>query len=100
MTLPFRIETGRLILFIRLTPKGGRDALEGVEAGADSKAYVKARVSAMPEDGKANAALCALIAKKAGVAKLAVSLVSGQSSRLKQVAIEGDPQQIIERLGL
>ncbi|MGB8819138.1 MAG: DUF167 family protein [Rhizobiaceae bacterium] len=99
-TLPYRIESGRLILFIRLTPKGGRDAFDGTETGAEGKSHVKARVSAVPEDGKANAALLALIAKKAGVAKSAVSLVSGQTSRLKQVAIEGDPLQIIERLGL
>lgn len=90
MNQPFRIEPDRLVLFVRLTPKGGRDSVDGVETGADGKTYLKARVSALPEDGKANAALVALIAKHFGVSKSSVSLVSGETSRLKQVAIAGD----------
>ena len=97
---PFRIEPDRLILFVRLTPKGGRDAIDGVETGADGKTHVKIRVSAPPEDGKANAAMIALVAKLAGVAKSSVSLQSGETSRLKQVAIAGDGNRLVLKLGL
>ena len=90
MSLPYRIEPDRLILYVRLTPEGGRDAIDGISTGADGKTHVKIRVSAPPEDGKANAALIVLVAKLAGVAKSSVSLVSGETSRLKQVAIAGD----------
>ena len=90
MSLPFRIEQDRLVLFVRITPKGGRDAIDGVETGADGKAYFKVRVSAPPEDGKANAALIVLLAKVCGVAKSKVSIISGEAARLKQVAIAGD----------
>ena len=48
--------------------------------------------------GKANKALVALIAKTAGVAKSAVSLVSGDTQREKILRIEGDPEDIISRL--
>lgn len=100
LSLPYRLETGRMVLHVRLTPKGGRDALDGVETGADGKTYLKARVSAVPEDGKANAALVALIAKKAGVAKSAVTIVSGETSRLKTLELAGADEGTMARLGL
>lgn len=50
-------------LRVRLTPSGGRDAIDGVETDAEGQAYVKARVTAVPEDGKANKALIALLSK-------------------------------------
>jgi uncharacterized protein len=90
MNLPYRVEPGRLILYVRLTPKGGRDAIDGISTGADGKAHVKIRVSAPPEGGKANAALIALLAKVFGVAKSSVSIGAGETSRLKQVAIDGN----------
>jgi uncharacterized protein len=81
--------TGLKIL-VRLTPKGGRDALDGIEALADGRKAVKARVRAVPEDGAANAALIGLIAKKLGVAKSLVAIAAGHTARLKTVVIEGD----------
>ena len=100
MSLAFRVEPDRLVLFVRLTPKGGRDAIDGVETGADGKTYLKARVSAPPEDGKANAALIALIAKVSGVTKSSVSVISCETSRLKQVAIAVDCKQLAAAEGL
>lgn len=85
-------------LSVRLTPNGGRDALDGWETGADSAAYIKARVSDPPDKGKANKALIALLAKSAGVAKSAVSLLAGDTQRKKILRIEGDPEDIISRL--
>lgn len=98
MNGPWRIEPDRLVLFVRLTPKGGRDAVDGVETGADGKPHVKIRVSAPPEDGKANAALIGLLAKACGVPKSSVSILSGQTSRLKQVAIAGDGTSLARSL--
>ncbi len=50
---------------------------------------LKARVRAAPEDGKANAALCALLAKAFGVAPSRVRVIKGQTSRLKLVLLGG-----------
>lgn len=85
-------------LTVRLTPNGGRDAIDGFETGADGETYLKARVSAPPDKGKANKALIVLIAKAAGVAKSAVSLVSGETQRKKILRIDGDPEDIVFRL--
>lgn len=74
---------------VRLTPKGGRDGFDGVETRDDGKLWLKARVRAAPEDGRANAALARLIAQAAGVAPSMVELVSGATSRQKIFLIRG-----------
>jgi uncharacterized protein (TIGR00251 family) len=85
-------------LSVRLTPNGGRDAVDGIESGADGEAYLKARVSAVPEKGKANKALIALLAKGLGVSKSSISLISGDTARKKILRIDGDPEDLIGRL--
>jgi uncharacterized protein (TIGR00251 family) len=75
---------------VRLTPKGGRNAIEGWAEGPDGKRYLKARVAAPPEDGKANEALVRLIAEALAVAKTRVRIVSGATSRAKTVEAEAD----------
>lgn len=69
---------------IRLTPRGGRDAITGERDGV-----ILARVSAPPVEGKANAALIALVAKTAGVPKSTVRIVHGETARTKTVAADG-----------
>lgn len=84
-----RWRTGALSrLRVRLTPAGGADRIDG-RAADESGAYLKARVRAAPEDGKANAALEALIAKAFGVAKSRVSVTRGQTARMKTLEIDG-----------
>jgi uncharacterized protein len=91
-------EEGGLALWLRLTPKGGRDALEGVETLADGRSVVKARVRAAPEDGRANAALTQLLAKALHTSKSAVTLVSGETARLKKLRVAGDPEKLAAAL--
>lgn len=83
----WRAAAGGLTLAVRLTPKGGRDAIDGVATGSDGRGYLKTRVSAAPQDGKANAALIELVAKRAGVAKSAVTIAGGRTSRLKTLHV-------------
>ncbi len=85
---------------MRLTPRGGRDGLDGWGQDEAGRTYLKARVSAAPTEGQANAALIKLIAKRLGVAKSAVSIVSGESARLKTLEVQGmDEAQMISKLG-
>jgi uncharacterized protein (TIGR00251 family) len=79
-----------VVVDVRLTPKGGRDAIDGVERLADGRAVLKARVRAAPSEGEANAALLKLLAKSLGVAPRQVALVAGATSRLKRVKVLGD----------
>jgi uncharacterized protein YggU (UPF0235/DUF167 family) len=94
----FRIVRDRLQFHIRLTPKGGRDAIDGWAVDASGKAHLKAHVRAVPEDGKANAALLSLLAMELDVAKSTLTLVSGETSRLKTIAAAGDTARLAARL--
>jgi uncharacterized protein YggU (UPF0235/DUF167 family) len=87
---PWREAPHGLDLAVRLTPRGGRDAIEGVETLSDGRHVLKARVRAVPEGGKANAALARLVAAACGVAATQVSLSSGATARVKSLQIEGD----------
>jgi uncharacterized protein (TIGR00251 family) len=72
---------------IRLQPRARRDEVVGERAGA-----IVIRVSAPPVDGKANAALCAFVAKILKVSSSRVAVVRGQTSRDKVVRVEGVAQ--------
>ena len=87
-----------LRLAVRLTPNGGRDAVDGIETDAGGDTYVKARVSAPPDKGKANRALTELVAKSVGVPKSSVTILSGETARKKILRIEGDPEDLSKRL--
>jgi uncharacterized protein (TIGR00251 family) len=69
---------------VRVIPNAGRDEIVGWHDGV-----LKIKLQAVPEDGKANKALCALLAKQLGCPKRDVRIVSGEKSRSKVVEIEG-----------
>lgn len=76
-------------LTVRVTPRGGRDAVDGWVADAEGRPYLKVRVSAAATDGEANAALTAFLAKTLKRPKSAVRIVSGGTARVKSLEIEG-----------
>ena len=87
---PWRQTPGRLTLAVRVTPKGGRDAIDGVAELADGTAVVKVRVRAAPSEGEANAAVIRLLAATLGVPRSAVILVAGGQGRIKRLEVAGD----------
>ena len=82
------------MLPVRLTPKSARDEIVGVEDFA-GEAVLKARVRALPEDGRANHALERLVAHWLRVPPSSVSVAQGGQSRTKQVLIEGDADTLV-----
>ena len=89
------VQTGDAVtLDVRLTPRGGRDAIEGVERRADGRVVLKARVRAAPFEGQANDALCRLLAHELGLAPRQVEIAAGASARVKRVRIAGDPRTL------
>lgn len=87
-----------LAIAIRLTPRGGRDSLDGVETLADGRQVLKARVRAAPSEGEANAALIALLAKELQLSRSQISLAAGASARLKRIIVRGDAEALAARL--
>jgi len=89
-----------LRLAVRLTPRGGRDAFDGFSEDETGRPVLKARVSAPPVDGAANAALVKLAAKALGLPRSAVRIASGETARLKILEIDGlDEAEVRRRLG-
>ena len=93
-SVPWRDSNGGVSVALRVTPRGGRDEIDGIETLADGRSVVKVRVRAIAEGGEANRAVIGLLAKALGVPKRSVRLLSGATSRLKQVAIDGDPSAL------
>lgn len=97
--MPWRQTSEGVVLRVRLTPKASRDGVEGIEATAEGPA-VKARVRAVPSDGEANSAVAKLVADWLDVPKSAVTLVSGGKSRIKSLAIRGEPARLARDLAM
>ncbi len=76
-------------IVIKLTPKASRNSLNGWAEGADGGRVLKVSVTAVPEKGKANEALIALLSKEWRIPKNAFSLIRGETDRLKTIKITG-----------
>lgn len=98
MADPWRYSAQGISIALRVTPRGGRDDIDGVETLADGRSVVKVRVRAVADGGEANRAVLELLAKSLGVPKAKVKILSGATSRLKQVAVDGDPTRLGEAL--
>ncbi len=79
---------------VRVTPRSARDS---IEAGAGG--VLSVRVTAPPDEGRANAAACRVVADALGVPTSAVSVVRGRAARVKTLEVAGlTDQQARERL--
>lgn len=96
--MPWRLTPAGLRVDLRVTPNAGADRIEGVEGRDDGTAVLRLRVAAVPDKGKANAAVAALIGKALGVPKSSVTLVLGETARLKTIEIAGDGAALAAQL--
>jgi len=94
----WREAKGGVLVSLRVTPNAGADALEGEEIRDDGSRVLRVRVKAVPDRGKANAAVIAVIAKTLGLPRSAVSLESGETARFKTVRIAGTAADLAPRL--
>jgi uncharacterized protein (TIGR00251 family) len=95
---PWRYSTHGISVALRVTPRGGRDDIDGLETLANGRTVVKMRVRAIAEGGEANRAVIELLAKALGVPKGKIRILSGATSRLKQIAVGGDPAKLGDAL--
>jgi uncharacterized protein (TIGR00251 family) len=96
--LPFRVSPDGVRVRLKVTPKSKREQIGGLLDEPDGGRSLRVSVTAAPEDGKANAAVIALLAKQWGVAKSAISVVAGATDRRKLVEIRGPSQELLARL--
>jgi len=88
---PVRRAEGGVTVELRVLPRARLARIDGVAANADGGEMLRVSVTAPPEDGKANAAVIALLARAWRVPKRDITVVRGAGSRQKTVRVEGDP---------
>lgn len=94
---PYRPSGNGIVLTVKARPGRPRTLAREVVATVDGSALA-VDVAAAPEDGKANAALIAWLAKALGAARADVTILSGESSRQKVLRIDGDPAALTKSI--
>lgn len=82
------------VLALRVSPRAARAGIGEWRAGANGREELEVRVTAAPTDGKANAEVIELLAKRLGLAKSSVRIVAGECSRHKRVALPLDEERV------
>lgn len=90
--MPFRASPAGVRARLKVSPKAKREQIGGLLDEPGGGKALKVAVTAAPEDGKANAAVIA------GVAKSAISVVTGATDRRKLVEIRGPSQELLAKL--
>ncbi len=98
MSTVYTTASDGVFLALRVTPKASHNEVNGIAVDGQGRAALKVRVTVAPEGGKANEAVIKLLAKAVGVAKTAIVVVGGESAREKRVHIQGNSQELIEKL--
>ena len=95
---PFTVASDGIRVRVRVTPRASASRLVGLVAAADGSVALKVMVTSAAADGKANAALIALLARAWRVAKSDVSIVAGAADRRKTIHVAGTPVRLLPAL--
>lgn len=98
MSEAWRYAGNGVSLALRVTPRGGRDGVDGIETLANGRQVLKVRVRAVAEDGEANKAVITLLSQSLRVPRSSIRLVAGATARIKQLEIDGDPRTLADAL--
>jgi uncharacterized protein (TIGR00251 family) len=96
---PWRAIDEGILLVVRVTPRGGRDAIDGTEVMSDNREILKLRVRAAPESGAANDAVIELLAKTLKIRRSDIDIVAGVTARVKQIILRGNSDVLTTLLG-
>lgn len=83
---------------IYAAPKSAKNAMEEEWVDSDGKIYLKVRITAAPEDGKANKAIIKYLAKEWGIPASQMEITRGDTSRRKTLAVYGNPLELLHRI--
>ena len=87
---------GGVVFLAKIVPASSKTQVAGIMDG-----MIKVKVSAAPEKGKANQCLVSFLAKKLGLKKKDIEIISGQTNPVKKVQIIGvGSEELLGKLGL
>jgi len=96
---PFTVAADGVRVALKVTPRAAAERVAGVAVDAAGVACLQVAVTAVPEDGRANRAVVALLAKSWRVAKSAIEVVQGAGDRRKLLLVrDADPSALAARL--
>ena len=95
---PFTAVADGVRVRLKVTPRAAANRIGGLQDEADGGIALKVAVTAIAEDGKANHAVIALLAKSWRLAKRDLSILQGAADRRKILHIAGDPAELLQRL--
>ena len=98
LDLPFRVAADGVRIRLRVQPRARRNRAGGLADEADGGVALKVAVTAAPEDGRANAAVVALLAEEWNVPKTTLTVVAGATDRRKTIHLQGDPRRLMQTL--
>ena len=87
------LRNGQVVFKVYVVPRASRSEVVGEYNGS-----LRVRIAAPPVEGAANEELIRILAKTFNVSRSAVKIVSGHSSKLKQIGLEGSTNEIVARL--
>lgn len=96
--MPWRVAPGGVRLVVRVTPRAAADRIDGIETRDDGGTVLRVRVTAVPDQGRANTAVIALLAGALDVPRSDITLAAGATARIKTLAIAGDPDALATSL--
>ena len=86
-------------LSIRVTPRASKPGIGDWKTDPEGRPFLEVRVAAAPADGAANEEVIRQLAKALGIPKTSLTIVSGQTSRLKRIEVPIEEQVILAKLG-
>ena len=86
---------GTIVFSVRVIPRASRDSIDGEFQGAH-----KVHLTAPPVDGRANDALCRILADRLNVPVSTVKILAGETSRTKRVEVRGIAAASVQSLAL
>lgn len=96
--LPYAADGRGLRLAVRVTPRGGREAIGGIVRDAEGRPSLAVRLAAPPVEGAANAALVRFLAGALGLRRADVTILSGATGRQKMLHLAGDAEALARTL--
>jgi uncharacterized protein YggU (UPF0235/DUF167 family) len=95
MAALFTLGSDSVIRFmVRVTPKASRERIDGMVIDSDGVPLLRVAVTEVPEGGKANKAVLAMLAKELGVAKTQLTVQTGAAERRKLLCLKGDATEL------
>jgi uncharacterized protein (TIGR00251 family) len=94
MTCPLKIRNDQTVLSVKVTPRASANQVTGYDVDLFGELTLKVTVTAIPDQGEANAAVIQLLSKTFSLAKSRIHLWQGTTNRLKVFLIEEKPEAL------